>query len=79
MARLDDLAQDYVAMGISDEDNIWPCGQCGASILPWYLRCEGCGGNGKAKKPVMFLCQWDEEHENEYEAELYGKVDNEED
>ena len=41
----DDLYDDYVAMGIIDpeDDDTFPCAQCGFTIMPWWLRCEACG------------------------------------
>ena len=71
--RLDDLAKDYLAMGIIEEDNLDElsnCVHCDATVMPWYLQCEGCGKNPhKADPPPTWLCSTcTDEHESENDA-----------
>ena len=70
---MDDIAWDYVSMGITEEEDIKECLHCGASIMPWQLMCGGCGsGSPFTPKPPMlwtcFMCGFDD-HESEYDAE----------
>ena len=71
MPKLDDLARDYVAAGITEEEDIYSCLNCGASVMPWYMRCEGCGKNPTTPPPEpQYLCTncgeiWDSEDDAE--------------
>ena len=40
---LSDRARDYIAMGITDVEDISPCLRCGESVLPHDLGCQACG------------------------------------
>ena len=71
-SKLDDLGRDYVAAGITNEEDIFPCLHCGASVMPWYLQCEGCGKNPSQPHPsqpwTCNLCGYSD-HENEQDAD----------
>ena len=68
---MDDMARDYIAMGVvEDESEIRECPECGASWMPWQLMCEGCGNTSRTKKPEMWLCGLcSEEFKSERDAE----------
>ena len=72
--KLDDLARDYLAMGVIDEDNLlelYNCLHCEATIMPWWTRCEGCGKNPNTPDPPpTWFCSicMDDEHESEIDA-----------
>ena len=73
MVQLDDLARDYVAMGICEAEDVRTCLKCGFSVMPWYIRCEACGDTSPFTPPepprwMCNLCGYDE-HESEYDAE----------
>ena len=69
---LDDMALDYLAMGIVDDaDDITTCNKCAASIMPWFMRCEACDHDGTPALPQMWMCGecGMDDYESEYDAE----------
>ena len=70
--RLDDTARYYLAVGVvEDKSEIRACVHCGASVMAWYLRCEGCGSYTPfTPLPENWICGWcGGEHESERDAE----------
>lgn len=57
---MDDLARDYVAMGITEAEDVGECKKCGASVLPWFLGCEACGDPSPLREPdpERWTCNW---------------------
>ena len=53
---IDDIAQDRLKAGILTPDALedcFNCAQCSATVLPWQLRCEGCGNNNPREVPTV--------------------------
>ncbi len=76
--KIDDIARDYVAMGVEEED-IKDCLHCGASVMPWQLLCEGCGSGSPftPKPPQLWMCNLCgmNDYESEQDAEECCLVD----
>ena len=58
---MDDMARDYLAMGVIAEEDIGDikkCLHCRASVMPWQLRCEECGSSSPftPKPPLLWTC-----------------------
>ena len=77
--EMDEIARNYVAMGITEEEDIGTCLHCEASVMPWQLLCEGCGsGSPFTPTPAPLwmcnLCGMDD-YESEQDAEECCLVD----
>lgn len=72
--QLDNLARDYIAMGVHDEENnedLYNCVACGATVMPWYMQCETCGRSN----PRRFYCKRCEENTGEEDGHTHDTED----
>ena len=63
----------YIMVGITDGADSFPCLKCGATVHPWFTRCEKCGTAEPATPPAPATWTCNEcgtsDHETEIDAE----------